>query len=184
MKVNMSVKEVAENGKRFMRLIEANEQIKEVSERANVMYNVGCPHSWFQITKNEIKTYPKKDGYIDDKVLSYLDENFESILKFAEKFEWDEKVSLYDDVAEKAAMIVWLMENWDENWSKSPYGYSFYSSKNIDWGYKPEGSIRVSDHWNFGEDCEHCPTAEPVDGWAVCRYEDGIYHLIQKFQEE
>ena len=75
----------------------------------------------------------------------------------------------------------YIVDNIDENWSKSPYSRSYYDSQNIGWGYKPEGSIRVSDHWNFGEDCEHCPTAEPVDGWAVCRYENGIYHLIQKF---
>lgn len=70
---------------------------------------------------------------------------------------------------------------WAKEWSQSPYSYSFYSSKNIDWGYKPEGSLRVSDHWNFGEDGEHCPTAEPVDGWAVCKFENGKYHLIKKF---
>ena len=33
----------------------------------------------------------------------------------------------------------------------------------------------------FGEDGEHCPTAEPVEGWAVCRFENGVYHLIKKF---
>ena len=31
------------------------------------------------------------------------------------------------------------------------------------------------------EDGEHCPTAEPVEGWAVCRFENGVYHLIKKF---
>lgn len=75
----------------------------------------------------------------------------------------------------------YLKENMTDEWSRSPYGYSFYSSKDIDWGYKPEGSLRVSDHWNFGEDGEHCPTAEPVDGWAVCKFENGKYHLIKKF---
>lgn len=75
----------------------------------------------------------------------------------------------------------YIVDNIDENWSKSPYSQSYYNSQNIGWGYKPEGSIRVSDHWNFGKDCEHCPTAEPVDDWAVCRYENGIYHLVRKF---
>ncbi|MFS1664316.1 hypothetical protein [Streptococcus sp. zg-JUN1979] len=74
-----------------------------------------------------------------------------------------------------------VVENWDDDWSRSPYSLSFYSSKDIDWGYKPEGSLRVSDHWNFGFEGEHCPTAEPVDGWAVCRFENGLYQLIKKF---
>ena len=77
--------------------------------------------------------------------------------------------------------LKYVAEKETDEWSKSPYSLSFYSSKNIGWGYKPEGSLRVSDHWNFGEDGEHCPTAEPVEGWAVCRFENGVYHLIQKF---
>lgn len=75
----------------------------------------------------------------------------------------------------------YVEENWTKEWSQSPYSNSFYSSKNIDWGYKPECSLRVSDHWNFGENGEHCPTDEPVDGWAVCKFENGKYHLIKKF---
>ena len=77
--------------------------------------------------------------------------------------------------------LKYVAENKTDEWSKSPYSLSFYSSKNIGWGYKPEGSLRVSDHWNFGVDGEHCPTAEPVEGWAVCRFENGVYHLIKKF---
>ena len=75
----------------------------------------------------------------------------------------------------------YIVDNIDENWSKSPYSQSYYNSQNIGWGYKPEGSLRVSDHWNFGQDGEHCQTAEPVDGWAVCKFENGKYHLIKKF---
>lgn len=81
----------------------------------------------------------------------------------------------------KYEAMKYVIQNETNEWSRSPYSMSFYDSKDIDWGYKPEGSIRVSDHWNFGEEGEHCPTAEPVDGWAVCRFENGKYHLVQKF---
>ena len=37
----------------------------------------------------------------------------------------------------------------------------------------------MSDQWNFGANGEHCQTAEPVDGWAVCRFENGKYHLVK-----
>ena len=77
--------------------------------------------------------------------------------------------------------LKFVEENWTNEWSKSPYSMSFYSSKDISWGYKPEGSLRVSNHWNFGYEGEHCPTDEPVEGWAVCRFENGKYHLIKQF---
>ena len=91
-----------------------------------------------------------------------------------------ESGSLQPSISEYEA-FKYIVENKTSEWSSSPYSASYYDSKNIGWGYKPEGSLRVSDHWNFGADGEHCPTAEPVDGWAVCKYKDGIYHLIQKF---
>lgn len=83
--------------------------------------------------------------------------------------------------AEEYEAMKYVEENWTKEWSQSPYSNSFYNSKNIDWGYKPEGSLRVSDHWNFGDNGEHCPTAEPVNGWAVCQFRNGKYHLIKNF---
>lgn len=83
-------------------------------------------------------------------------------------------------IAEYEAMK-FVLENKTKDWSQSPYSLSFYSSKNIDWNYKPEGSLRVSDHWNFGDNGEHCPTEESVNGWAVGVYKNGIYHIIKKF---
>lgn len=83
------------------------------------------------------------------------------------------------------AVYKYLAEHADENWSKSPYNNrSFYSSKNIGWGYKPLGSYRVSDHWNFGENSEHCKTDNPgfKYGWAVgIMTESGKYDIIKKF---
>lgn len=69
--------------------------------------------------------------------------------------------------------------------NKSPYSNSFYNSEHIDWGYKPEGSLRLSDHWNFGEDIKHCrlnTTSEYISGtWILARYENGIYVEIKRF---
>jgi hypothetical protein len=46
---------------------------------------------------------------------------------------------------------------------KSPYSNTFYNSKEISWGYKPDGSFRVSDHWNFEvRGNKHCLTESPV----------------------
>ena len=77
-----------------------------------------------------------------------------------------------------------MMKNWYVI-TKSPYSESFYSSDQIDWSFKPEGSYRVSDHWNFkrGNGRIHCVTdKEVIDREEVCiaRYENGIYRLIAR----
>jgi len=70
--------------------------------------------------------------------------------------------------------------------NKSPYSYSFYNSKKISWGSKPEGSLRISDHWNF-ESCgeTHCKldtTDKYLGGvWILARYENGIYKELKRF---
>lgn len=76
----------------------------------------------------------------------------------------------------------YIQENKTKSWTSSPYSNSWYSTGGINWGHKPEGSLRVSNHWNFGENGEHCRTAEPLeDVWAVCQYRNGLYYLIKKF---
>jgi hypothetical protein len=35
---------------------------------------------------------------------------------------------------------------------QSPYSFSYYSEKGKGWGTTPDGTIRVSDHWNFKTD--------------------------------
>jgi hypothetical protein len=58
--------------------------------------------------------------------------------------------------------IIQKMKTW-EVIVKSPYSNTFYNSKDIAWGYKPDGSFRVSDHWNFeARDKKHCLTESPV----------------------
>lgn len=81
----------------------------------------------------------------------------------------------------------WLLTHADvESWSKSPYSNSFYNSKEISWEYKPEGSLRLSDHWNFwSREAVHCVTDDPefTDGWAVGEYHNGKYQIIKKFND-
>ena len=80
-----------------------------------------------------------------------------------------------------------LMKNWYVI-TKSPYSESFYSSDQIDWGFKPEGSLRVSDHWNFTRQNGriHCVTdKEVINNKDVCiaRYEKGIYRVIACYKK-
>ena len=67
---------------------------------------------------------------------------------------------------------------------KSPYSDSFYTEGEIDWDSKPEGSLRVSDHWNFESEGEtHCKldsTSEYLQKWLVCEYHNGKYHIIEE----
>lgn len=71
----------------------------------------------------------------------------------------------------------------------SPYNReasgSFYDCTDKTWGYTPDGSIRVSDHWNFYSRGQiHCQTDicdERIAGkWVVAKYsaKTGLYHVI------
>ena len=65
--------------------------------------------------------------------------------------------------------------------SVSPYSESAYALNPYDeitWGYKPENSLRLSDHWNFiskGELHEETDDSFLSDGYKVGRYENGMY---------
>lgn len=69
---------------------------------------------------------------------------------------------------------------------KSPYGDSYYLTKegeSIDWGYKPEGSYRLSDHWNWN-DGKECPTDTNTDfKLAIGKYQNGKYTLVTKLSD-
>lgn len=70
-----------------------------------------------------------------------------------------------------------------ETWTKSPYSFSFYNSSDISWGYKPENSLRVADHWNFESNGSlHCETTSGfTTGWAVGQYKNGKYEILEVF---
>ncbi|EKB60777.1 hypothetical protein [Bergeyella zoohelcum] len=73
--------------------------------------------------------------------------------------------------------------------SKSPYSNSFYSPGEITWGSKPDGSYRISDHWNFYSHGDiHCQTTnEPMEkSWSVGIYsaETGKYTILKSFPKD
>ena len=69
--------------------------------------------------------------------------------------------------------------------SQSPYSDSWYIMKfgeEISWNEKPEGSYRISDHWNFGSDNEHCRIAgeeDKINREMVCEYRNGFYYEVK-----
>ncbi len=72
---------------------------------------------------------------------------------------------------------------------KSPYSDSFYSEGEISWGSKPDGSYRISDHWNFYSRGDiHCETSNKVeDGdWALGVYDaqTGKYTILKSFKKD
>ena len=103
----------------------------------------------------------------------------------AERIEREEKEYLercINRLPEEAAAEV---RSW-EIISKSPYSDSFYNAKEISWTSKPEGSLRIADHWNFESRGEtHCKlntTSEYITGiWILARYENGIYVELKRF---
>lgn len=70
--------------------------------------------------------------------------------------------------------------------SRSPYSDSYYDSKDIDWGYKPIGSLRISDHWNFVSQNEiHCKLTNVkryTRGWKVAKFNGLTYDVIEEIQ--
>lgn len=71
--------------------------------------------------------------------------------------------------------------------NKSPYSLSLYNSNDIDWNSKPEGSLRISNHWNFTSINEkHCLMEDETKNnkWLLCEYRNGIYHIIKDITNE
>lgn len=68
---------------------------------------------------------------------------------------------------------------------KSPYSDSFYNAV-VGWNFKPDGSYRIADHWNFtSRGKKHCETVTPIENvWALGRYDASVgkYHIIKTFE--
>ncbi len=68
----------------------------------------------------------------------------------------------------------------------SPYSWSFYN-KEVDWGHKPEGVVRVSDHWNFKSRGEiHCRTKQKqVQDFSVSIgvMENGLFNIVKSYSK-
>lgn len=67
--------------------------------------------------------------------------------------------------------------------NKSPYSNSFYNASGIGWGSKPEGSLRISDHWNFySRGVKHCQTdVVEYNGWECLQYHEGKYYTKEEY---
>ncbi len=76
--------------------------------------------------------------------------------------------------------------SWDYTY-KSPISLSFYSKKK-DWNHTEEGTIRISDHWNFtARGTIHCKTKQDgitQDQWAKGIYDkkDGKFDIVEYYQ--
>ncbi len=81
--------------------------------------------------------------------------------------------------------LIKYIYSWDKK-KKSPYNNTSWYNDTKDWGQTVEGSIRVSDHWNFfAKDEWHCKTKQDIhtnDFWCVGVYNNGIYDIIKKYQ--
>ena len=70
--------------------------------------------------------------------------------------------------------------------NQSPYSDSFYNAKDISWDSKPEGSIRISDHWNFeSQGSVHCKLKginEYTTGWKMAKYKNGEYIIMKEIE--
>lgn len=73
--------------------------------------------------------------------------------------------------------------------SASPYNRyasgSFYTKEGKTWGHTPEGTIRISDHWNFySRGDKHCITdvedSKIAGKWVTAKYNSltGVYEVI------
>ena len=104
--------------------------------------------------------------------------------------EIDDIEYMFDEDDEKEAKIQKIVLDIVKDWdiiSKSPYSNSIYDSDCISWGYKPEGSLRISDHWSFESQGKiHCKIEDETkkNHWLLCRYENGIYKIIRDISKE
>lgn len=79
--------------------------------------------------------------------------------KFAkDELKWNnEKIERYKTEIELLKKFSGIQEKESLEISKSPYSESFYlhrKGEEITWNEKPEGSYRLSNHWNFDGHCE------------------------------
>ena len=69
---------------------------------------------------------------------------------------------------------------------KSPWSDSFYNAA-VGWNYKPDGSYRISDHWNFTSKGKlHCQTTTEIQDnlWALAQFDASVgkYRILKTFE--
>ncbi|HGK6564231.1 TPA: hypothetical protein ACJ5BS_002170 [Streptococcus agalactiae] len=127
MKVSTEKTIVKKNWKSYIMMIEATKQLKEISALAEARQSSSQE---FLVTQTEILVFVDKNGEFDEEILKLINDNYEIIAKYAKIFNYLEEIYIIDKSHIKA--IIYIMENMTDEWSKSPYSESFYSSKDID----------------------------------------------------
>jgi hypothetical protein len=140
-----------------------------------------------------------KDVYQEmaDTLNKYSKTHQEDIQKYI-KAEREANLERINDIKaypEKKEKIKEEIASW-EIINKSPYSDSFYNSYDIDWDHKPEGSLRLSNHWNFSQNhgtpeemreihCKLNTTKDYVNNtWILAKYNKGIYKVLKVFQSK
>lgn len=81
----------------------------------------------------------------------------------------------------KKELLTWKVLN------QSPFSRSFYNFEEVDWDFKENGSLRLSDHWNFlSRGKRHCiikdtNPKEDIKGWKLAKYENGYYIILKEY---
>lgn len=81
-------------------------------------------------------------------------------------------------------LILTVEEKKGWKFSNSPYSNSFYylpENENISWSYKPEGSLRISNHWSFEANGEiHCEIEGEIEvqELTICIFKNGFYERV------
>lgn len=153
--------------------------VKEVSSQ------FGAHNSAVSVNNDGIAIINRDGHQLSDSLLNRIETDFEKINALQDTFDIELALAEGNDFLDsRTQAYLYIAENFNSNWSKSPYSESFYDSQDIDWGSKPEDSIRISNHWNFKTGNElHCETVdgELSQGWAVGKYTNGKYTIIKTF---
>jgi len=152
--------------------------ISEYEEKSNLYFN----------------SNKKEDEENFDSLIKERDLKINAMLKEKTGIENDNDLKKYKDIFYRNKMLgVPLEASFEISKFKiinqSPYSQSYYNSNDISWGSKPEGSIRISDHWNFtsyGGKEIHCEL-KGIKGyqenrWIMAKYCKGKYEIIKEFE--
>lgn len=157
--------------------------------------------SYDAFTSVAASEFDKKEFTINANDLAFIDVNNldgiehltieKNIYDENENFLYTEDLEIflnYDGIAKYLGIpknvVIEIFKN--KCFEKSPYSNSFYNSKEIGWNSKPEGSLRISDHWNFNSLGDvHCKLKnyneeEPYERWLLCKYSNGEYEIIKE----
>lgn len=84
-------------------------------------------------------------------------------------------------------IILWIGDNWGNFYKKSPYGHSYYN-KNKSWDITLDGTLRLSDHWNFYDKKgkKHCVLDKNIQNntaWTIAKYDEqnDIWNVLISF---